>query len=125
MSFLYDVEAGLFGVCHRAKIVTPSQHHLWPKLWEGTKTVNARLACTGAVAVWCAPALSTCGGTLAVYWCLDLCARATAGGVGIRCLLALCSGEWVFAGGYWVEPVRSGASIIGLHHGAIWALDEN
>ena len=87
--------------------------------------MNARLAFTGAIAVWSATALSTCGGTVAVYWCFDLCARATVGGVGIRCLLALCCGGWVFAGGYWVVPVSTGASVIELHHGAIWAQDKN
>ena len=96
--------------------------------------MNARFACTGAGAVWSAAAL-----TLAVYWYFFLCARATVWGVGIRCLLSLCFGGWVFVGGLWVvpvgfgaaelsctsEPVSIGASCIELHQGAIWAQDKN
>ena len=45
-------------------------------------------------------------------------------GVGIRCLLALCSVGWVFAVGFWVEPVCLGANIIDLHLGANLAQDK-
>ena len=58
--------------------------------------MNARLACTGAVAVWSEAALSTCGGG---PWLSTGVANCSAGGVGIRSSLALCSCCEMFAGG--------------------------
>ena len=89
-------------------------------------------------------------GTLAVYWCCELFRRLCWDSMLASIVLVLRNvrrGCWDsmlanivlrrlgfaglrfdtarFAGGYWVEPVSIGASIIELHHGAIWAQDKN